>query len=292
MELSNSGQNKTNLYSKKYMAFHHLSMNLGRNLNLGLFESIIFARGDSTHGDGFEFSYLNPVIFYRSVEQNQNNSGDNALLGMDIKWNFAKRWSVYGQAVIDEFNLNNMRAMNGWWANKQAYQVGFKHMDLFGVQNLDIQGEFNYVRPFTYTHYRVDQNYINFNQPMAHPEGANFQEIIGTIRYQPTGRLTATGRFFYLMQGKDTAYLHKIGENILWDYNQRLQDYNNKVGQGAKYNVFYAELQLTWMAFHNGFIDLRYIYRKADSNLDILKSTTQMVSLTFRMNITARPFNF
>ncbi|NJO86645.1 MAG: hypothetical protein HC821_00745 [Lewinella sp.] len=43
---------------QKYFAAHHLSINLGKRLNLGLFEAVVLNRHN-----GFELAYLNPVIF-------------------------------------------------------------------------------------------------------------------------------------------------------------------------------------------------------------------------------------
>ncbi|MEO6405062.1 MAG: hypothetical protein ABIY51_16270, partial [Ferruginibacter sp.] len=51
------------LLDRKYAAMHHLSMNVTKWLNLGLFEGIVFGR--TNH---FDFQYLNPIIFYRHIE--------------------------------------------------------------------------------------------------------------------------------------------------------------------------------------------------------------------------------
>src|SRR5690606_22455801 len=72
-------------YPEKYVALHHLSVNIGKKLNLGIFESVVFSPQDTTGSDRFRLEYLNPIIFYRAVEQ-QNGSTDNVLLGMDFKW--------------------------------------------------------------------------------------------------------------------------------------------------------------------------------------------------------------
>jgi hypothetical protein len=63
-----------------------LSINIGKKLNLGVFELVAFSPDDSASTDHFRMDYLNPVIFYRAIEQ-QNGSTDNVLLGMDFKWN-------------------------------------------------------------------------------------------------------------------------------------------------------------------------------------------------------------
>ncbi|MFK7899797.1 MAG: hypothetical protein AB8B61_03460, partial [Cyclobacteriaceae bacterium] len=143
--------NGTALFSKKYMAFHHLNLHIGKKLDVGVFESIIFSREDSLGNGGFELGYLNPLIFYRSVEQNLG-SEDNAILGLDFKWNFAKQFSLYGQLVLDELVVKEVLAGNGWWGNKQSGQIGMKYINSFGIDGLDLQGEVNIVRPYMYSH--------------------------------------------------------------------------------------------------------------------------------------------
>jgi hypothetical protein len=76
-------------YPNKFVALHHLSVNIGKRLNIGVFESVIFSPDDSVGTDHFRLEYLNPIIFYRAIEQ-QNGSSDNAMLGMDFKWNAAR----------------------------------------------------------------------------------------------------------------------------------------------------------------------------------------------------------
>ncbi|MEJ0056715.1 MAG: hypothetical protein WDN75_14295 [Bacteroidota bacterium] len=138
-------------YPEKYVAFHQLSLNVSKKFNIGFFESVIFSPQDTINGGTFELNYLNPVIFYRAIEQ-QNGSSDNVLLGMDFKWIAAKRLSFYGQFVLDEFLLKNITAGNGWWANKFSVQGGLKYIDVAGINNLDLQLEGNVARPFTYSH--------------------------------------------------------------------------------------------------------------------------------------------
>ena len=104
-------------------------------------------------------------------------SPDNALLGSNIRWKLNSRNTVYAQLMLDEFLLAEVRAGNGWWANKQAFQLGYKSSNLF-VKQLNLQTEFNFVRPFTYSHRSNSQNYSNANQPLAHPLGSDFVESV------------------------------------------------------------------------------------------------------------------
>src|SRR5688572_26629453 len=138
-------------YPDKFSSLHHLSINIGKKLNVGVFEAVVFSPEDSTGTNRFRLDYLNPIIFYRAIEQ-QNGSEDNVILGLDFKWNAFKKISLYGQFILDEFVLNEVKAGDGWWANKFAVQGGFKYVDAFGLPNLDLQGEVNIVRPFVYSH--------------------------------------------------------------------------------------------------------------------------------------------
>lgn len=274
------------LYPKKYFAHHHLSLNLKPNLNIGVFESVVFARGKGN----FELEYLNPIIFYRSVEQ-QLGSDDNALLGLDFKWNLKNRLQLYGQVMLDEFLLSAIKAQNGWWANKQGAQLGAKYVDAFGVKNLDLQGEFNFIRPYMYQHVNKFTNYQHYQQPLAHPMGANLSELIGIITYQPFGKLTATGKAIYTHFGADTDSSN-WGGNVFKPYSPHPQDYGNEVGQGNTTNLLHLDLTLSYQIRPNIFIDLSQIIRHTDAELNEFDNNSAFTSVSFRWNIGQRLHEF
>ena len=179
-KFNKNGTNGAENYPKKFLAFHHLSFNIKKNLNIGLFESIV-SGGDSLGNGAFNINYMNPIIFYRAVESNIG-SGGNAILGANGKWNFLNHFSIYGQFVLDEFLFAHLKARDQWWANKYAIQLGTKYIDVANIKGLDLQIEANRVRPFTYSHTYKRSSYSNFNQSLAHPLGSNFNEIIGIVR--------------------------------------------------------------------------------------------------------------
>src|SRR6476620_10888378 len=200
-------KNGDSLLPRKYAAMHHLSMNVTKWLNVGVFEGVIFGR--TNH---FEFQYLNPIIFYRHIEGTVG-SPDNALAGFDFKANIAHRFQFYGQFLLDEFILSRIKNDPGYWANKWGIQLGGKYVDAFGVKNLDLQAEINRVRPFTYSHNDTIANYTHYNQPLAHPLGSNFQEFIGIVKYQPFPKWYINGRLIYYKQGRDSG-AQSYGSNI------------------------------------------------------------------------------
>jgi hypothetical protein len=281
-------------FPKKYFTLHHLSTNIGKHLNIGVYESVIYGnRG----GGGLDINYLNPIIFYRSVEQNLGSS-DNASLGMDWKLNFLKHFSWYGQVVIDEFLIKNIRARNGSWTNKQAFQTGLKYMNAFGIHNLDLQAELNSVRPYTYSHLDNYRSYTNYLQPLAHPRGANFKELVGLVRFQPIGRLMLTGKAIYIKQGLDSLNNRlSSGSDLLQNYSQRLlhsgqADIGHKIGQGIAVNLYYIEFNASYMVKHNIFLDLTMVHRKQTTSYVPYKYNSTIITLGLRMNIGKKSYDW
>ncbi|MEM6524263.1 MAG: hypothetical protein AAF693_10740 [Bacteroidota bacterium] len=286
VEGSPNGLTGSTRYPNKYMSLHHLSLNISKKLNIGVFESVIFSNSDSLSNNTFQLEYLNPIIFYRAIEQ-QNGSPDNVLLGADFKWLPAKRLIIYGQWVFDEFLLDNLREGDGWWGNKWAAQLGGEYIDAFGMNNLDLQAEFNISRPYTYSHDTPFGSYSGYRQPLAHPLGANFRELIGIVRYQPLNRLMITGKLILAEYGED-GLDQNFGRDILLPNNTREMDFNNEIGQGIGTDLTFADITLSYQWKHNFFIDLKHIYRQLDSEQPDFSRDTNFTSLVIRWNVPQR----
>lgn len=269
---------------KKYLRINTLSINATNWLNIGIFDAVVLGREKQ-----FELNYILPFTFLRAMEQ-QSGSPDNALLGMNVKANINKRVQVYGQLLLDEFLLKEIKANSGWWANKYGYQIGVKYLDAFGVKNLDLQLESNRTRPFTYTHYDSVSNYSNNNMGLAHPLGAGFQEFIAIARYQPLKKLFLQGKIMYYKQGQDTAGIN-FGNNILIDYRNRPTNYGWKIGAGNEATCFYAEANAAYEVKENLFLDAGIILRNY-ALASGASQNTAIFNLGFRWNITKRTFDF
>jgi len=286
---TSDGSNGTIAFPAKFMTAHHLSINITDNFNFGVFEAIIFNRGDST-GSAFEWSYLNPVIFYRSIEQ-FTGSPDNALFGIDFKWNIARQVQLYGQGLLDEIVVSELIAADGWWGNKFSFQLGGKYYNAFGLPNLDLQAEYNFARPFTYSHESIFTDYAHYRQPLAHPIGANFKEAVFIANYQPINRLRLSTRLISANYGTDPVG-ENFGQDVLKSYNTRSMEYGNTTGQGISNNLLYVDMTASFMMKHNLFVDLKYVYRRLDSGDDLQNLTTHFTSLALRLNIAARDYSF
>lgn len=281
-------------FPDKYVTSHHLSIDVTPNLNIGLFEAVIFGAEDDFGNSSFNLAYLNPIIFYRAVEQNEG-SDDNAMVGMDFKWNIKKRYQLYGQFIFDEFKLDELTSGTGWWANKFSGQFGVKYLDALGIQNLDLQGEVNISRPYTYSHNNLFTNYSHYRQPLAHPFGANFKEFVGVARYQPMDRLTFVGKIILATYGTDSIDSN-FGKNILLDNTTRTNgtpdpDFGNEIGQGIGNDLLFLDLTISYQLKHNLFLDLQQTFRQLDNELSG-EATTSYTAFSFRWNIPKRIHDF
>lgn len=227
-------------FQPKYTASHYLSWAISRRVTFALFETIVWQGRDSLSDRGFDPHYLNPIIFYRPVEF-AIGSADNALVGAELSVRLGKKTMVYGQFVLDEFLLVNLRERNGWWANKWSLQLGAKVYDVFGVEGLRAQAEFNVVRPFTYSHGSVKQNYAHFNQSLAHPLGANFYEGLMMLFYEKDDWY-AESHTMLATFGRDDSL--NFGGDIFRSYVNPAQIFGNTIGQGLRHDVAFQRVTL------------------------------------------------
>ena len=280
------------LLPKKYMAAHYLSYKISKNFQIGLFENVIFSRGDH-----YEFQYLNPIILFRTVEQFVGSS-DNVIVGIDWKCNFLHRFSFYGQFILDEFRLSSLKENNGWWANKYGLQLGLKYIDVAGIDHLDMQIESNIVRPYTYSHREITDSYSHFNQALAHPLGANFKELIILFDYKPANKIFIKAKALFAYKGEDKDDF-SWGGNILKSNDNRPLDNNGKVrnngyfiGNGVKRNITQYSFDISYMLFHNYNLYGSVIYRKDISELPDADLNELYIGAGIRINVDNNSLDF
>lgn len=277
-------------YAQKFAASHYLSINLTKRWNLGFFESVVWAKSDNR---GFDMSFVNPIIFYRSVEFASSSRSGNAMLAATTKYKITNQFNFYAQYLLDEFSLDDMKSGNQSWKNKFGYQLGLKYFNAFNVDKLVLQMEYNHVRPYVYAHSDAITNYGHNNQSLGHQWGGNFQEFLVIGRYSK-GRLYADAKFTIGRRGLDfdpAQSTANYGSNIYLSYDEnRPLDTGVKVGQGNKTNVFIADLQAGYLV--NPATNLRlfasYIYRNFDPMANTVaysKDTTSWFSIGLRSDV-------
>ncbi len=252
-------RDKDTNYPHKFATIHSISYNAARWLNLGFYEAVVFDRPNA-----YELSYLNPVILINSVNS-FNGRGDKSLLGFYGKIIAARHFQLYGQFMLNEFKSSEFFSNKGWYGNKWGIQAGAKYFDAFGIRNLDLQAEMNAVRPYSYTAQDTLANYTNYNQPLADPLGAGFIKTVGIIRYQPLRNVTITAKVMNYTHGVDTGNAN-LGNDIFKPYvtaPKGSNTYGVKLINGPENKVSSLNINLSYQARRNLFIDIGAIYRKS-----------------------------
>lgn len=267
-------------YATKYMANHYLSWNISNRFNLGVFESVVWT---TSNDRGFDMNFVNPIVFYRTVEFNSSSKAGNALLGLTGKYKWNNEVNFYGQFLIDEFSVDAVKERNKSWKNKFGYQFGAKYYDAFGIDNLLLQAEYNIVRPYVYSHSDPITNYAHNNQSMGHQWGGNFKEFIFVARYFK-GRYFADAKVTVGKRGLDFNTEdddYNYGGNIYLDYEEnRPYDTGVKVGQGNTTKVFIGDIQVGYLI--NPSTNLKVFANVIYRNFDPTAETTN----TFKQNST------
>ncbi len=245
----NFRNSNTDGYQKKYTALHYLSFAITNRFEAGLFEVVNWQGRDSTHHRGFDINYLNPVIVYRAVEWTMG-SPDNVLMGANLNYRFGKATYVYGQFIMDEFSLSEVKSWSdGWWANKMGWQIGAKTwiplQPATRNRYIFLQTEFNAVRPYTYSHWTSKQNYGHYNQPLAHPLGANFMEWVNFIRLR-WDRVIVEGRYSWAQFGSDFNGSN-YGHNIFLSTMDRVSNYDVFISDGLLNTLTYKTLTTSYL---------------------------------------------
>lgn len=269
-------------YPRKYGAFHTLTYRPVPEVSVSVFEAVIAAPRE---GAGFELQYLNPIIFYRAAEQ-ALGSPDNSVLGFMVKANVWKRLQVSGQLMIDDYNFGARKGGSGWWGNKTGVQLSGKYIDVLGVETLDLQGEFNTIRPYAYSHYNVASNYTQYGQYLAHPLGANLRELAVSVSYQPIPRLYLWARGMASTQGLDENGLNYGANPLRTDSPIPGRSYGNTTGQGLKENLTVLQGRVTYQLWNSGlYFDLEGMLRKSNLRPD----NTVILQAGLRLNLPNRP---
>jgi hypothetical protein len=229
----------------KWGAFQYVDWNINKRASIGFFQSVLWASKNEGGNRGFDFNYINPIVFIRPIESANSRSPDKMHLGLNGKYKLFNSLAAYGQFMLDEFTAKEFFSNKGYWANKWGAQLGIKGFDVFGIKNLNYLAEYNVARPYTFSHYQEITSYSNYSQPLAHMLGANFREYLSIWNYT-IGRFDFQAQANYAKYGLDPAGKN-YGKNIFIPYEQRELNYGSRIGQGIATNLTYLDGRVAFL---------------------------------------------
>lgn len=261
----------------EFTATHYLSYNVTKNWNIGFIETVFFQPKDGSFNRSFEVEYLNPLVFFRPQEYSLGSS-DNVILGLQTTYSHRSH-TVYGQLLLDEFVLKEIRGRSRWWANKYGVQLGVKGK----IQRMNYRLEANIMRPYVYAHINNGQNGGSQSRPIAHPLGSNFAEVLAQAQFPVMKKLSCMAYGVFQLKGTDENGL-SWGGDIYQSYNNRPMEYGHTIGQGITLRSlrFGAEFRYVFKSGKNMvYFDPQFVYQWGD----LPDNTTPAIAFGWRTSL-------
>lgn len=200
---------------RKYGSFQYADWNVNNRFSVGLFYSLLWGEKLMPNPD---LDILEPIA--------QGGSASSMQIGLNTKYKVLKNTALYGQLLI-----------NHEWAT----QIGVRGFDAFGIKRLSFLAEYNYAKPYSYSANNLLTNYSNYSQPLAHPFGANFSEIVGIANYS-YNRFDFSLQANYGSYGLDPTFESNFGNDIF-----KLNNQNNLVGQELSTDLIYLDAKVAYL---------------------------------------------
>ncbi|MCB0402805.1 MAG: hypothetical protein KDD41_12025 [Flavobacteriales bacterium] len=159
------------LFVRKSMTTHYFNWMATKWLDIGLFEMTMWHTEDSTGTKPYEFQQLNPIIGINALTT-ATDKAHHSNVGANLKIKLPANTIVYGQFLMD----------GNQYEKTTGIQAGARFQ---GIKGLTLQAEYNAMNNPYNNYFEPElEAFTNYNEPIAHPLGDHFQEVIGILNYQ------------------------------------------------------------------------------------------------------------
>jgi hypothetical protein len=196
------------LYPSKFVSFNTLTYKLNQRWQISLVEALVM----SEYLEWWVVPVYSLTPFVRNTYIEHQNKLTNNLVGLNLSYQNPNIGIFYSQFIVDRFYE--------WYYPIAAFQFGYKSFDFAGVKNLYLQLEYNRVPREMYLHRNNDLHFGHYNQTLAHPAGAGFNELVAIADYKYK-RFEVLAKTVFLKYSPTYGFFNR--QNI-FDYNQLFQD--------------------------------------------------------------------
>jgi hypothetical protein len=169
-DLNISNGNDKFPFGRRTISEHLVSANLLKRLQLSLIKCEIYDNPDTIGHMKTDLGMFNPVIM-PSVTSVKSHS----LWGVNMKLKVTDQFWLYNQILFDN--------LFGSGQNHRGIQVGLKYFDILGIKGFYGQTEYNRIGRYIYMSDEKIMDWVHYNEPLAHPYGNDFQEMVMLISY-------------------------------------------------------------------------------------------------------------
>jgi len=159
------------IFKRKVASWNYLSFKPLPNLEVGLFEEVIWKVFDDSLGSQpFDYRALIPIPGLNSAILGLDDEENNARIGLNAAWFVIPTIKVYGQVLSNSSQVN-----------LDGFQIGGRWSGVF--DRFDIQAEYNQSNNSATRAPDNLQSAYHFNQPLGHVLGRDFSEVVCIVTY-------------------------------------------------------------------------------------------------------------
>jgi len=266
----------------KWGSFQYVDWNVNNRFSVGLFQSLVWGNPKAAGRRSSDFNSYHPTVIQRPGELINTPSDSRIRIGLNSKYKVLKNMAAYGQFLLDGLSGKN-------W----AAQAGLRGFDLFGIEHLNFLVEYNTAAPYTYAESDPVDNYSNYGQPLAHPWGANFRELVGMLNYSYQ-RFDLSFQSNWGQFGTDPDPFTSVGGDIFQRYPSAREDLGGRIGQGVRNNLLYADGRIGYLLnpTYNLRIEAGAVYRRHGIPAEGKHHQTGMLTLGIRSSFRNLYYDF
>ncbi len=196
------------LIPAKYMAYHRFALRGGWG-QVSFTEQVMYSDRN------LDLAYLNPLSFFKSIEHSLRDR-DNSALGLDATIRPLDGLELRAAFFLDDLQFG--RIGDEFSGNKTAWNVGLM---LAPRLPLDAALEYSRVRPYTYSHFNVQNSITNDQVQLGGFLPPNSDQLAARMRWWYGGRYPVTveasfrrhGRNIYAADGE--TLIKNVGGDVL-----------------------------------------------------------------------------
>jgi hypothetical protein len=159
-------------YPSKFISYNTLTYKLNQSWQISLVEALVM----SSELPEWKVLLYSISPFVRTAYIDYKKQFTNNLTGVDVTWQNSKIGVVYSQIIFERFYE--------WYYPIASIQLGYKTFGFVGIKDLYFQLEYNRVPREMYLHPNNELHFGHYNQALAHPAGAGFNEITAIADYK------------------------------------------------------------------------------------------------------------
>ncbi|PJA97057.1 MAG: hypothetical protein CO129_03300 [Ignavibacteriales bacterium CG_4_9_14_3_um_filter_34_10] len=254
-----SMQGLINNIEDKYFVYHKFSFNPSRDFNFGLGEIIIYSNRS------LDFSYLNPLNFYKSIEHS-NQDRDNSILFFDFRNNSIRGVTLFSSLFIDDLDFGKLGT--NWYGNRFLFELGSIVTSFYQIIPMTFSFQYIRIDPYFYSHHVSSNNLSNLGYLISNSFQPNSSIISSDFSMQVTDDIFISAGFKYAIHGSNIynangKLIINNGGNFAEGFRIGDDDYVSSLS-GEKEFIREYNFSLSYEIANNYFINLVILKNNSD----------------------------